>query len=135
VVVTAPRLHRRGNPFSGTGEIIFEKNRIDRDIPKETLEKLLRFPILNGPTPRTAAPRRVQVHSAADQTAAQFSKATDDMVAFAGKCLEKNKTFMKESKNETPERLVVPWLLTAREYNTAILDRHGRSRLRPPDAQ
>jgi transaldolase len=75
--------------FPGQENIIFEKDRIDREIPKETLEKLLRIPYFERAYSEDGCTRdEYKCIPPLIKTAEQFSKATDDMVAFAGKCLD-----------------------------------------------
>jgi transaldolase len=75
--------------FPGQENIVFEKGRIDREIPKETLEKLLRIPYFERAYAEDGYSRdEYKNHPSLIKTAEQFGKATDDMVAFAGKCLD-----------------------------------------------
>jgi transaldolase len=77
--------------FPGQENIAFEKGRIDRDIPKETLEKLLRVPYFERAYAEDGYSRdEYKSHPSLIKTAEQFGKATNDMVAFAGKCLDEN---------------------------------------------
>ncbi len=75
--------------FPGQENIVFEKGRIDREIPKETLEKLLRVPYFERAYAEDGYTRdEYKSLPPLVKTAQQFSKATDDMVDFAGKCIE-----------------------------------------------
>jgi transaldolase len=75
--------------FENQVAIEFEPNTIERDIPQDVLEKLLKIPYfakayeVNGYTPE-----EFNSHPALVKTAEQFAKATDKAVAFAAKCLE-----------------------------------------------
>jgi transaldolase len=74
--------------FPGQENIVFEKGRIERDIPKETLEKLLRIPYFEKAYAEDGySSDEYKSHPSLIKTAEQFGKATDDMVAFAGKCI------------------------------------------------
>ncbi|MCE5262902.1 MAG: transaldolase [Deltaproteobacteria bacterium] len=75
--------------FPGQENIVFEKGRIDREIPKETLEKLLRIPYFARAYAEDGYTRdEYRTLPPLIKTAEQFSKATDDMVAFVGKCID-----------------------------------------------
>jgi transaldolase len=77
--------------FPGPEKIVFEKDRIDREIPKETLEKLLKVPYFERAYAEDGYSRdEYKTHPSLIKTAEQFGKATDDMVTFAGNCLDKN---------------------------------------------
>jgi transaldolase len=74
--------------FQGKENISFVKDRIDRDIPKEVLEKLLRIPYFERAYAEDGYTRdEYNSHPSLVKTAQQFSKATNDMVEFAGKCI------------------------------------------------
>jgi transaldolase len=74
--------------FQGQENISFEKGRIDQEIPKEVLDKLLRVPYFERAYAEDGYTRdEYNSHPSLLKTAQQFSKATDDMVAFAGKCI------------------------------------------------
>jgi transaldolase len=75
--------------FAGEDDIVFEKDRIEKDIPKEVMDKLLRVPYFARGYAEDGYTRdEYKDHPALVKTAGQFSKATDDMVEFAGKCIE-----------------------------------------------
>jgi transaldolase len=75
--------------FPGQEKIVFEKGRIDREIPKETLEKLLRIPYFARAYAEDGYTRdEYRTLPPLIKTAEQFGKATDDMVAFVAKCLD-----------------------------------------------
>jgi transaldolase len=75
--------------FPGQENIVFEKGRIDREIPKETLEKLLRVPYFERAYAEDGYTRdEYKTLPPLIKTAEQFGKATDEMVAFVGKCIE-----------------------------------------------
>jgi len=74
--------------FPGQEKIIFVKDRIDREIPKDVLDRLLRIPYFERAYAEDGYSRdEYNAHPSLVKTAQQFSKATDDMVAFAGKCI------------------------------------------------
>ena len=75
--------------FPSQNEIVFEKNRIEKEIPAEVMEKLLRVPYFERAYRENGYTRdEYRDHPALVKTAEQFSKATNDMVAFAAKCIE-----------------------------------------------
>lgn len=75
--------------FPGQENIVFEAGRIDKEIPSQTLEKLLRIPYFERAYSEDGCSRdEYKCIPPLVKTAEQFSKATDDMVAFAGKCIE-----------------------------------------------
>ncbi len=72
----------------GVEKIEFEKDRILKDIPRDVLDKLMRVPYFERGYSEDGYTRdEYNSHPALQRTAEQFSKATEDMVAFAGKCL------------------------------------------------
>ncbi|MFZ4438515.1 MAG: transaldolase family protein, partial [Syntrophales bacterium] len=74
--------------FPGQEKIIFVKDRIDHEIPKDVLDRLLRIPYFERAYAEDGYSRdEYNAHPSLVKTAQQFSKATDDMVAFAGKCI------------------------------------------------
>ena len=74
--------------FPGQEKIVFIKDRIDHEIPKEVLEKLLRIPYFDRAYAEDGYGRdEYNSHPSLVKTAQQFSKATEDMVEFAGKCI------------------------------------------------
>lgn len=74
--------------FPGQENISFIKGRIDQEIPKEVLDKLLRIPYFERAYAVDGYTRdEYNSHPALQKTAQQFSKATEEMVEFAGKCL------------------------------------------------
>jgi transaldolase len=74
--------------FPGQENISFVKDRIHQDIPKEVLDKLLRIPYFERAYAEDGYTREeYNSHPSLVKTAQQFSKATEDMVEFAGKCL------------------------------------------------
>jgi len=73
----------------GVEKIRFEKDRILQEIPEELMDKLMRVPYFErGYSADGYSRDEYNTHPALQKTAEQFSKATEDMVAFAGKCLE-----------------------------------------------
>jgi transaldolase len=70
-------------------DIIFEPDRIHEDIPKDVMDKLMRVPYFERAYALDGYSREeYNTHPALQRTAEQFSKATEETVAFAGKCLE-----------------------------------------------
>jgi transaldolase len=73
----------------GVEKISFDKDRILEDIPKDLMDKLMRVPYFErGYSADGYSRDEYNTHPALEKTAEQFSKATEEMVAFAGKCLE-----------------------------------------------
>ena len=71
-------------------QIQFEKDRILEDIPKNVMDKLLQVPYFERAYSEDGYSRdEYNTHPALQQTADQFSKATEEMVNFARQCLEK----------------------------------------------
>jgi transaldolase len=69
-------------------QIQFEKDRILEEIPKNVMDKLLQVPYFERAYSEDGYNRdEYNTHPALQRTADQFSKATDKMVEFAGKCL------------------------------------------------
>lgn len=74
--------------FPGQENITFEKNRIDREIPKDVLDRLLKIPYFERAYAEDGYSRdEYNSHPSLVKTVEGFSKATDEMVAFVGKCL------------------------------------------------
>ncbi len=75
--------------FSDQDKIVFEKDRILEDIPKDVMDKLMRVPYFERAyAPDGYSRDEYNTHPALQRTAEQFSKATEEMVAFAGNCLK-----------------------------------------------
>lgn len=74
--------------FEDAHKIVFEKDRIHADIPADVMDKLMRIPYFEK-SYAVDGYSRDEYNSlvALQKTADQFSKATGEMVAFAGKCL------------------------------------------------
>ena len=73
----------------GVEKISFEKDRILEDIPQDLMDKLMRVPYFEKGFSADGYSRdEYNTHPALQKTAEQFSKATEEMVSFAGKCLE-----------------------------------------------
>ena len=73
----------------GVEKISFEKDRILEDIPRDLMDKLMRVSYFEkGYSADGYSRDEYNTHPALQKTAEQFSKATEEMVAFAGKCLE-----------------------------------------------
>jgi transaldolase len=90
VVVTCPPVFIDKVLFlPGVEKIKFEKDRILEDIPQDIMDKLMRVPYFErGYSADGYSRDEYNTHPALQKTAEQFSKATEEMVAFAGKCLE-----------------------------------------------
>lgn len=74
--------------FEGEKNIIYEADRIHADIPKDVMDKLMRIPYFERAYAVDGYSRdEYNTHPALQRTAEQFSKATEEMVAFAGKSL------------------------------------------------
>jgi len=89
VVTCPPSFIDQVMNFEGEKEIVFEKDRIHADTPKDVLDKLMRIPYFERAYAVDGYNRdEYNTHPALQRTADQFSKATEEMVVFAGKCLE-----------------------------------------------
>jgi transaldolase len=90
VVVTCPPVFIEQVLFMpGVEKISFQKDRILTDIPKGTLDKLMRVPYFERAYAEDGYTRdEYNTHPALQRTAEQFSKATNEMVAFASTCLQ-----------------------------------------------
>ena len=74
--------------FADAHKIDFKKDRILADIPKDVLDKLLQIPYFEKAYAVDGYSRdEYNSHPALMKTAEQFSRATQEMVDFAGKCL------------------------------------------------
>lgn len=75
--------------FDNQKNIVFEKNTIERDIPADVMEKLMRIPFFEKAYSEDGYAREeFNSHPSLQKTAAQFAKATEKAVAFAAKCLK-----------------------------------------------
>jgi len=75
--------------FPDQKKIVFEKDKIHAEIPKDVMDKLMRIPYFEKAYAVDGYSRdEYNTHPALQRTAEQFSKATEEMVAFAGKCLD-----------------------------------------------
>jgi transaldolase len=90
IVVTCPPGYIDQVLFlEGVDQIQFEKDRILEDIPKAVMDKLMQVPYFERAYSEDGYSRdEYNTHPALQRTASQFSKATDKMVEFAGKCFE-----------------------------------------------
>jgi transaldolase len=74
--------------FEGEKDIVFEKDRIHAETPKDVLDKLMRIPYFERAYATDGYSRdEYNAHPALQRTAEQFSKATEKMVDFAGNCI------------------------------------------------
>ena len=74
--------------FPTQDKIVFEKDRILEDIPQKVMDKLMRIPYFERAYAEDGYTRdEYNTHPALQQTAEQFSKATEKMVDFASQCL------------------------------------------------
>jgi transaldolase len=72
-------------------KITFEKDRILKDIPQDLMDKLMKIPyFVKGYAADGYSRDEYATIPPLQKTAEQFSKATNEMVDFAGQCLEKN---------------------------------------------
>jgi transaldolase len=77
--------------FPRANEITFKPNQIDVDPPAEVMEKLLKIPYFARAYDEDGYTREeYNTHPALVKTAEAFSKATNEMVAFADSCLKGN---------------------------------------------
>ncbi len=75
--------------FEGEKDIVFEKDRIHAETPKDVMDKLMRIPYFERAYAVDGYSRdEYNTHPALQRTAEQFSKATEEMVAFADNCLK-----------------------------------------------
>lgn len=75
--------------FPTPEKIVYDGEAIWKDFPEEVMDKLLRVPYFERAYREDGYTRdEYNTHPALVKTAEQFSKATNDMVEFAGKCLE-----------------------------------------------
>jgi transaldolase len=71
-------------------KIVFAKDRILEDTPKDVMDRLMRIPYFERAYAADGYSRdEYNAHPALQRTAEQFSKATEGMVAFAADCLKK----------------------------------------------
>ncbi len=112
--------------FPTAENIKFDADRIDVDPPKEVMEKLLRIPYFERAYDEDGYTRdEYNTHPALVKTAEQFSKATNEMVEFAGSCLAQRPDRCDERTvrmADIKDRFV-PWVMTAPEYSIAVLDK------------
>ena len=74
--------------FEGEKDIVFEKDRIHAETPKDVMDKLMRIPYFERAYSTDGYSRdEYNTHPALQRTAEQFSKATEKMVEFAGRCI------------------------------------------------
>ena len=89
VVTCPPTFIAKVITLPGVEKITFEKDRILEDIPKELMDKLMRVPYFEKGSAEDGYTRdEYNTHPALQKTAEQFSKATEEMVDFAGRCLD-----------------------------------------------
>jgi transaldolase len=89
VVTCPPSFIEKVLFLPGVEKITFEKDRILEEIPKELMDKLMRVPYFEKGFAEDGYTRdEYNTHPALQKTAAQFSKATEEMVEFAGRCLK-----------------------------------------------
>jgi len=88
VVTCPPSLIDECINFPQPENIKFEANRIAVDPPKEVMDKLMQIPYFSRAYDEDGYTREeYNTHPALVKTAEAFSKATNEMVAFAGSCL------------------------------------------------
>ena len=74
--------------FEDEKTIVYETDKIHADIPKDVMDKLMRVPYFERAYAEDGYTRdEYNTHPALQRTAEQFSKATEEMVSFADKCL------------------------------------------------
>lgn len=74
--------------FPDRNKIVFEEDRISKEIPKDVMDKLMRIPYFEKAYAEDGYGRdEYNTHPALQRTAEQFSKATEEMVTFAANCL------------------------------------------------
>jgi len=88
IVTCPPSLIDEVINFPDPEDIKFQAGRIDVDPPKEVMDKLMRIPYFERAYEEDGYTRdEYNTHPALVKTAEAFSKATNEMVAFAGSCL------------------------------------------------
>jgi transaldolase len=91
VVTCPPSLIDEVINFPHPEDIKFEENRIAVDPPKEVMDKLMRIPYFSRAYDEDGYTRaEYNTHPALVRTHEAFSKATNEMVAFADSCLKGN---------------------------------------------
>ena len=91
VVTCPPSLIDEVINFPHPEDIVFQENRIDVDPPKDVMDKLMRIPYFERAYDENGYTRQeYNTHPALVKTHAAFSKATNEMVAFADSCLKGN---------------------------------------------
>ncbi|PIP36676.1 MAG: hypothetical protein COS92_06520 [Desulfobacterales bacterium CG07_land_8_20_14_0_80_52_14] len=89
IVTCPPSFIEQVMNFEEEKNIVYEPDRIHADIPKNVMDKLMRVPYFERAYAEDGYTRdEYNTHSALQRTADQFSKATQEMVTFAGKCLD-----------------------------------------------
>jgi transaldolase len=89
VVTCPPSFIDQVMNFEGETDIVFEKDRIHAETPKAVMDKLMRIPYFERAYSVDGYSRdEYNTHPALERTATQFSKATEEMVAFADNCLK-----------------------------------------------
>jgi transaldolase len=89
VVTCPPSLIDELINFPHPEDITFEEGRIDVDPPKDVMDKLMRIPYFERAYEVDGYTRaEYNTHPALMKTAEAFSKATNEMVAFADGCLK-----------------------------------------------
>ncbi|MGZ5367581.1 MAG: transaldolase family protein [Aeromicrobium sp.] len=87
IVTCPPSLIDEVINFPDPEDIKFAEGRIEVDPPKEVMDKLMRIPYFERAYEEDGYTRdEYNTHPALVKTAEAFSKATNDMVAFAGSC-------------------------------------------------
>ena len=75
--------------FENQQNIVFEKDTISREIPRDVMDKLIQIPYFEKAYREDGYTRdEFNTHPALMKTAEQFANATREMVAFAAKCLD-----------------------------------------------
>jgi transaldolase len=88
VVTCPPSFIAKVITLPGVDKITFEKDRILEDIPANIMDKLMRVPYFEKGSAEDGYTRdEYNTHPALQKTADQFSRATEEMVDFAGRCL------------------------------------------------
>jgi transaldolase len=91
VITCPPSLIDECINFPNAAAIKYEENRIDVDPPKEVMDKLMQIPYFSRAYDEDGYTRaEYNTHPALVKTHEAFSKATNEMVAFADSCLKGN---------------------------------------------
>ena len=88
VVTCPPKFIEQVINFEGAKDIVFKKDRIHAEIPREVMDKLMRIPYFERAYTEDGYTRdEYNTHPSLRQTAEQHCNATQEMITFAATCL------------------------------------------------